>query len=204
MDSNLNSYKDALKTARNDLKGRDFQEIAERAGGKFEVDYTLLPYIIHTLKIDTNTLEILFLDSSRRVDPRLEILTLHYLRDSRGIKPSGRLISFKELPHGMNYYPSFYNRTEKVLLREFKDALDSLEDICKKFGGEQCGEGDRCYKIRIFPFLPLSFVVWEGDEEFPPNTSILFDETCFHYLLAEDLAILGELVCEEMVSLKKI
>ncbi len=213
MDSNLNSYKEPLKAARNDWEGTDFLEIAKRTGGKLEEGWILLPYLVHTLKINTRTLEISFSGSSRKVDPRLEILTLHYLKDAKNVVPSGRLraiasaterriISFKEVPHGMNYYPSFHSRTEKVLLREFKDDLNSFKNICEKFGGEHCGEGDMCYKIKVFPLLSLNFVVWKGDEEFPPNVSILFDETCSHYLPAEDLAILGELICEEIVSLK--
>ncbi len=80
MNSNLNSYKEPLKEARDDLKGKNFREAAERAGGRFEGDYILLPYLVHTLKIDVYTLEVSFLDSSRRVDPRLEILTTALLK----------------------------------------------------------------------------------------------------------------------------
>ncbi|HIE43810.1 MAG TPA: DUF3786 domain-containing protein [Candidatus Omnitrophica bacterium] len=203
MNFSSDSYKETLNIVRRELKGKDFHKIAERAGGEFKKGCILIPYINHTLKIDTGNLEVYSLDSSSRVEPRVEILTLHYLKDAKNIKPSGRLINFKEIPSGMSYYPSFHNRTEKVLLKEFRDDFNSFKRICERLGGEKCQQGDICYRIRTFPLLYVTFIVWEGEEGLPPGISILFDETSPHHLLSEDLAILAELLCEEMVSLRK-
>lgn len=197
------AYSDSLKLAKRDLEKAEFTRIAKLAGGELRTNFLLLPYMIYTLKIDTNTLEVSFLDSSQEVNPKLKILTLHYLRDAKDIKPSGKLISFKEVPSGMSYYPSFHARTERLLLQRFGNDLSSFKEICERLGGVKCNEGDICYRIRTFPLLSLTFMVWEGDEEFPPNISILFDETSSKHLLPEDLAVLTELLCEEMISLRK-
>jgi hypothetical protein len=35
--------------------------------------------------------------------------------------------------------------------------------------------------LEVFPKVPLAYILWEGDEEFPPKVAVLFDSTIqFH------------------------
>ena len=54
--------------------------------------------------------------------------------------------------------------------------------------------GDASVRIDAFPKLPVTVVLWEGDQEIPGNANILFDETAPLLLAMEDLSVVGNLV----------
>jgi hypothetical protein len=41
-------------------------------------------------------------------------------------------------------------------------------------------------------------VLWRGDDEFPPNATILFDSSVTDYLSTEDLAVLCERIAQKL------
>jgi hypothetical protein len=47
----------------------------------------------------------------------------------------------------------------------------------RKLGGSEILYGDKGFSLEVFPRVPLAFVLWKGDEEFPPRISVLFDST---------------------------
>ena len=51
--------------------------------------------------------------------------------------------------------------------------------------------GDAAIVMDVFPRLPLTYVIWEGDEEMPANGTILFDQTAQYYLPTEDLVVVA-------------
>jgi hypothetical protein len=55
----------------------------------------------------------------------------------------------------------------------------------------------------VLPRLKLAVVMWSGDEEFPPQAHVLFQETAPHYLMTEGLAIVGSLLIGQIVKAAK-
>jgi hypothetical protein len=47
--------------------------------------------------------------------------------------------------------------------------------------------------------VPLAVVYWYGDDEFPPNASVLFDASAGHYLSTDGLAVLGRELCSKII-----
>ena len=58
-------------------------------------------------------------------------------------------------------------------------------------GGEPLHLGDAAARFMAFPRVPITHVLWRGDEEFPPEATILFDETIPRYFPTEDIAALS-------------
>jgi len=56
------------------------------------------------------------------------------------------------------------------------------------------------FTVNALPYIPLTFVLWQGDGEVPPSGNILFDETAAKWLCAEDLVVLAGLPVYEMLS----
>lgn len=52
------------------------------------------------------------------------------------------------------------------------------------------GRGDLSFQVWPLPRVPLSVVLWQGDEEVPAGGTLLFDSTARFYLsgLLEELA----------------
>jgi hypothetical protein len=45
----------------------------------------------------------------------------------------------------------------------------------------------------------MQYVLWEGDDEFPPNAQLLFDASVGHYLSLEDIVVLGQMTTRRML-----
>ena len=46
----------------------------------------------------------------------------------------------------------------------------------------------------------MSIILYRGDDEFPAKANILFDDAAEHYLPTEDLAVLGEILAENLTG----
>ena len=51
------------------------------------------------------------------------------------------------------------------------------------------------------PGLSIQFLLWLGDDEFPPNAQILFSDNFRYAFTAEDLANAGDIVLNRMKKL---
>ncbi len=69
-----------------------------------------------------------------------------------------------------------------------------------KSGGEPVEIGDASFVLRAFPRVPLQYVLWEGDEEFPPSVQLLFDASVDHYLTLEDIVVLGQVTTGRLIN----
>ena len=51
-----------------------------------------------------------------------------------------------------------------------------------------------------FPRVPITLVLWRGDDEFPPDGNILFDRSISDYLTTEDVNVLCETIAWTLVK----
>ncbi|KKM12566.1 hypothetical protein SY88_03240 [Clostridiales bacterium PH28_bin88] len=127
-----------------------------------------------------------------------QILLLHYLYHARGVPLAKRWISFRELPGGDIYIGPFTQRAITPLLRVFGSRPEAFSEAALRLGGETQSLGDISFTIPALPMVPVTLVLWAGDDEFPPTANILFDATGNEYLPTEDFAVLSGMVIREM------
>lgn len=127
-----------------------------------------------------------------------KILILHYFSNASGLPVTKRLISFKELPGGEMYNTPFTNRSIRPFQQHFGNHPQQLRQAAEKMGGRRGDVGDVCYTIDAFPKVPVTVILWEGDDEFPPAANILFDETAPSYLPTEDYAFVASLMAAKL------
>jgi hypothetical protein len=118
-------------------------------------------------------------------------LILTYLATANGTTPSSRWIGFRELPNGLFYVQAFQGYSGGRLVRELQDGIESFRLACAKLGGESLEIGDAGYIFDVLPRVHLALVYWEGDEEFPSQARVLFEDTAANYMPTDGLAILG-------------
>jgi len=119
------------------------------------------------------------------------ILILHYLTKARGVPVRGNWIAFRELPGGGIYVGPFTARTIHPMVGTFGPAPGRLVEAALALGGRRESFGHASATLRVFPRIPLCFVVWEGDVEIPASGQILFDRSAGGYLDTEDLVVLA-------------
>jgi len=132
----------------------------------------------------------------------VQIILLHYLAQATPAAPEGRLISFKELPGGNIYVGPFANRAIRPLLKYFGAAPEKLLAAGARFGVKPAGIGEFSVTVPALPKIPVIFVLWPGDEEFPPSGNILFDSSAPKHLPAEDYVVLCGLVLDRLKEVK--
>jgi hypothetical protein len=78
----------------------------------------------------------------------------------------------------------------EALLGYAEKDLTALQVTGIPFFGEKMEGGDLTFRVWPLPRVPISFVLWRGDEEVSGGGTVLFDSTAGHYLpsLLEELA----------------
>ena len=147
--------------------------------------------------------DVSLVDTEEIVPVRDKILVLHYFIRAKGTPLSGKIITYKELHEGINYYPTFFKRAIEPVVNNFKDQPLKLLEITAALGRRRSDFGDTAVTIDAFPRVPLTIVLWQGDAEFPPDGNIMFDSTIPDYLPTEDITILCEIIAWKLVRLLK-
>ena len=185
----------------------DIEQQCLKSGARCQVmdskKVIIIQYLNQSYLITVPEIEISLTDSGDEVPIRDKVLILHYLTSAKGTLATNKLITFKELPGGANYFPAFYKRAIKPLLDYFGKEPRLLVAAAEKLGGHKADYGDVAVTISAFSRVPITIVLWQGDEEFAPQGSIIFDATVSDYLSTEDINVLCETIAWRLVSFLK-
>jgi hypothetical protein len=119
-------------------------------------------------------------------------LLVYHLAISDGSRPTGRWISFAELPDGGFYVTAFRGYTGAVIARRFGADTGALGEALAQVNAEPTeGMADRAWKVPALPRVPMALLWWDGDDEFEPRAELLFDATASHHLTTDGCAVLG-------------
>lgn len=133
-----------------------------------------------------------------------QIVLLHYLTHCSNRVLEGSKIAFQELPSGSIYIGPFTNRSVRPLVAIFGENQEKIVEAAKLLGGWKEDLGDVAVTVPVLPKIPITFVLWEGDDEFPPSGNVLFDASASSHLHTEDYALLPGLALWEMKKLVKM
>lgn len=120
------------------------------------------------------------------------ILLLRYLSEGSYAKPTGKLLTYRDIPWGEVYYPNFQGRCIIRLSRTFGNRIDVFEKAMEKIEAQKIDMGDSAYKFAFIDNLYVYFILWGGDDEFPASAQILFDDNIPLAFTAEDIAVVGD------------
>jgi len=151
-----------------------------------------LPFMGRTVTLRLPGLEFSLEGEAGGVPLWLQVLVLHHLNTSDGSNPTGELVAFRNLPGGQVYHPNFEKRVSQRLAREFGGEPGRLVEAARRLGGAQVHIGDAGAVVNAFPRVPLTMVVWKGDEEFPASGSVLLDSTVLGHLPVEDVVVIAQ------------
>jgi hypothetical protein len=59
-------------------------------------------------------------------------------------------------------------------------------------------QSDVGYQVTLMKDLTIQFLLWLGDDEFPPSGQILFSDNFRYAFTAEDMANIGDIVLNRM------
>ena len=185
----------------------DIEQQCHRSGAQYQVTDSkkiiIISYLNQLYLISLPPIEILLADSAEEVPIRDKVLILHYFISAKGNPPANKLITFRELPEGSVYFPTFSKRTVKPLLDHFGQEPRRLIATAEKLGGYKADYGDAAVTVNAFSRVPITIILWQGDEEFAPQGNVVFDASISDYLPTEDITVLCEIISWRLVRLLK-
>lgn len=186
-------FLDAYRKAREDLARCDPRDTVNRSGAVYhqEDGCYQLRYCNSLYTIAAKTGEIRSTPGAGELTHEEHILLLQYLVEASGIPPRGRWCSFLELPGGPHHYALFQKEAIFPLAEAFGEKPGALREAARPLGGQDSDLGEVGVVIPVFPKLWLAFMVWGGDDEFPPRANLLFDTAASTHLSTASLYVLG-------------
>lgn len=159
----------------------------------------IIQFLNRQYKITLPDVQVSLVDSEEEVPLKEKLLILHYFNTAKGTLSNDKIITFRELPEGIVYYRTFSKRTIEPLLRTFGKEPQLLLDAGAKLGGYKADYGDTAVSIYAFKRVPMTFIIWHGDDEFNPEGSVAFDANISDYLPTEDITVLCETITWKLI-----
>ena len=107
----------------------------------------------------------------------LTLFLLHYLLGTKHIPPEKKRVSEKELKGGEMFFRGPHALSTQGIIKRFGNNPEGFLAAGLKLKGEKIGLGDVAIELMAAPRVPVAYVLWVEDEEFPASISILFDPT---------------------------
>ena len=129
---------------------------------------------------------------------RERILFLRYLLDGAYTAPSGEYLTYREFPWGEVYLQQFTGRCIKRFAFSYGSKPELLKKVMERLGARPVERSDVGYELTLMEGLTMQFLLWLGDDEFPPNAQILFSDNFRTAFTAEDMANIGDITIGRM------
>ena len=128
--------------------------------------------------------------------PPLPVQTflLRYLLESKQVAWSGEWKTFREMPWGEMYIKPYTGRVLTRAAFTFGTRVAAFKAACEKLGALPLPNGDAGYQLDLIGDYQMRILVWEGDEEFPPNAQVLYTDNFAQGFAAEDRVVAGDIL----------
>ena len=127
-----------------------------------------------------------------------EVMTLlDLICDSREDRfVSGQWKSMRDF--GLMFHQTLLEDRKDPWACYFQENGEAFRAACEALGGKAVPSGDIAYRIEVFDGLPVMLQLWFGDDEFPPNLRLLWDENALMYLRYETMYYAKGLLLEQI------
>ena len=119
---------------------------------------------------------------------------LRCLLEGKELPFLGQWKTFREMPWGELYIQPFTGRCLTRAAFTFGTRISAFRTACEKLGARKLPHGDAGYEFSFFGPYSMQLLVWEGDDEFPPNAQILYTDNFAQGFAAEDRVVAGDIL----------
>ena len=111
------------------------------------------------------------------LQPFFTLIVLFYLAEAKEMRLTHKWISEKDLKGGPTFFRGPHRLQVEELEARYGSDPDAFLNAGKRLDGGEIFYGDKGFALEVLPRIPLAYLLWKGDEEFPPKISLLFDST---------------------------
>ena len=125
---------------------------------------------------------------------------LRYLLEAKEAKWSGEWKTFREMPWGELYIKPYTGRVLTRAAFTFGTRVAKFRAAWEKMGADPVKHGDAGFRFDLIGGYQMQILVWEGDDEFPPNAQILYSDNFAEGFAAEDRVVAGDILISTVKS----
>lgn len=125
---------------------------------------------------------------------------LRYLLESRDVTWGGGWKTFREMPWGEMYIKPYTGRVLTRAAYSFGTRVAAFRTACEKMGAIALPHGDAGFQFDFIGGYRMQLMVWEGDEEFPPNAQVIYSDNFAEGFAAEDRVVAGDILISTIKS----
>ena len=119
---------------------------------------------------------------------------LRYLLESKKAVWGGTWKTFREMPWGEMYIKPYTGRVLTRAAYTFSFKLAAFSAACERMGAVKLTHGDAGYLFELLPGFFIQILIWQGDEEFPPNAQVIYSDNFAEGFAAEDRVVAGDIL----------
>jgi hypothetical protein len=205
----IDDYREAFRLASKELAKVNPHRICSLSGAVCVEDANGQPAISisfinqdHLIQLEPE-MEVVLQGNGEPIPIAEKVLILHYLLTARGDSLKRNFITFRQVPEGPFYYSAFLKRARDPLVRSFGADPQRLLACGPQLGAVPDELGDVSITLKGLPHIPVTVVLWRGDDELPPEGNILFDESIVSYLPTEDIAVLSGMIVYRLIQINQ-
>ena len=186
-----------------DLAKKDAAILCEAAGAVFEAPSGLiLPFLKDEIRIDVHKRRLERRSGGGWVDweyPYLELVTLAYLLQVTHSTIKNEMVGVMDLKDA-HFFQGPHTIDTTPLVKRFGEDPKGFQQSGERLGGTPLEMADAAFCLMPFPKIPVYYVLWSGDDEFPAKLSILFDRSIDLHLSADAIWGVVGLVSDALLN----
>jgi hypothetical protein len=180
----------------------DGQKTAQRAKCRYlpNPERYIVPLLNREYIVNLPEKKVLSAECSSEAGFAEELCILTYLINSQDLPVANKLSAAEALPEGQFFFRGPHKLSTEKLEEVFGQCPERLYEVTDEFGAKRREFGDASIELYVLPRVPLTIVIWQGDEEFGARASILFDETAAAQLPLDALLAAVNLAIKALVK----
>jgi len=199
------NYKLQAEQAKKHFLTYDQQELIGRCCLRHDETYLYVKFLSKPYRIHRDTGDMERLEQGVWVDGNGfgEVMTiLDWLCDSRADRYiTGRWIDI--VTNGNYFHGSLQEDTAAPYARLFDADPEGFAAVCRTLEGQEMSGADLGFAIELLDGLRVWVQLWHGDDEFPPQLRLLWDENTTRYLRYETTWFARGLLLERLAEKMK-
>jgi hypothetical protein len=112
--------------------------------------------------------------------------------------------AFKEFPNSRPYIDAFASHTEQILINEVRKIKKFRDEIINQLDGQDLPigtPGDFSMVLYPLPKIPLCYIFYDEDEEFPAAVTCLYSSSAAYFMPIDGLADVGEYTSKRILEI---
>lgn len=187
-----------------DLRSRHGEEITRKPGvnllpkgNGYELNFL---NAVYSIDIDSERITQVRPNFRQDLTEEFQILLIRYLVSDYAGPMEGKEVSEKDFPGGVTFFQGPHQLHVEPIIRLFGHNPEAFEKRALELGAVPASYGDKAMRFFPFPLIPVTYVLWKKDEEFPASMTLLFDSSISRWFELDMIFALVLVLTEKIVE----